>query len=247
MEILLDVPERKISEPYFSLLQIIEFSRKNYIKEIEGCISFLRSKKSPTREWFEFIYCILAGTQVRTSTVRKAFESLFEIIGIDLNLENVAHSEKIEDRIKFVLKLNGYRFYESKANLIINVAKFFIIYDYNPDKFLEKYKDYKILRTELRKIKGIGLKIASHWLRNIGIEIPIIDSHIKDILIYTGIIRKKKSAYYDFENKIFELSVKFDINLFILDLAIWIFGREFCANRKCHKCILNSSCLKIER
>ncbi|GAH26567.1 unnamed protein product, partial [marine sediment metagenome] len=30
--------------------------------------------------------------------------------------------------------------------LIINVAKFFIIYDYNPDKFLEKYKDYKILR-----------------------------------------------------------------------------------------------------
>lgn len=247
MELIIKNFNENFSNNFSPIYQILKFSLKNYNIEITNFTSYVKKEKSSTGKWFELIYCILAGTQVRTQIVKKSYESLFDIIGTDLILENVANSDSIRQKIENVLKSNGYRFYSLKTNSIIQTAKFFINYDYNPDNFLKKSDDFKILRNELKKIKGIGIKIASHWLRNLGFEIPIIDIHIKNLLIYTSIINEPIKSYIEYEDYILELQYKLNINLFLLDLSLWIFGRENCANRKCNCCILKDICLKEQK
>jgi len=235
----------KNSNSLINLNKVIRFSLDNHNEEIEKYLFLFDNLMNPTRKWFEFIYCILAGTQVRTSTAKKVYEILFEKIGYDLILLKISKSRRIADKIQMILKSNGYRFFASKTETILNTARFFKDYNYNPDKFINIYHNYKDIRNELITIKGIGFKIASHWLRNIGVEIPIIDNHVKNLLYYTGIIKNKKKSYIEFENLIIELARILNIKIFLLDLSIWIFGRENCANNKCLNCFLKDLCLKI--
>lgn len=235
----------KNSNSLFNLNNVIKYSLNNHKEEIDEYLFLFDKAMSPTRKWFEFIYCILAGTQVRTSTVKRVYEKLFEKIGYDLIIIKILKSKKIADKIEIILKSNGYRFYSSKTETIINSARFFRYYDSNPDYFMNNYHNYNDLRNELITIKGIGFKIASHWLRNIGIEIPIIDNHIKNLLYYCGIIKDRKKSYIEFEKLIIELSKILNIKIFLLDLSIWIFGRENCANNKCLSCFLKNSCLRM--
>jgi len=235
----------KNSDSLFNLNNVIKYSLNNYKEEINEYLFLFDELMSPTRKWFEFIYCILAGTQVRTSTVKRVYEKLFEKIGYDLILIKILKSKKITDKIEIILKSNGYRFYSSKTVTIMNTACFFRNYDYNPDNFINTCHNYNDLRNELIKIKGIGFKIASHWLRNIGVEIPIIDNHVKNLIYYCGIIKNRKKSYSEFEKLIIELSRILNIKIFLLDLSIWIFGRENCANNKCLSCFLKNSCPRI--
>lgn len=247
MKLYFQVSEKESSKHLLLVQKIINYTLNKYHNEITKTISYLKENKSPTRKWFEFIYCILAGTQVRTKIVKKSYESLFEKLGTGLNLRNVANSKNIEDRIMNILKSNGYRFYTSKTISIINTAKFFKRYEFNPDDFIAESDNYNVLRKQLVKIKGIGIKIASHWLRNLGFEIPIIDIHIKNLLYYLGIINKAKKSYHQFEEIMLDLSYDLNISLFLLDLSIWIYGREYCANRKCKYCIYNEECMKSSK
>jgi len=235
----------KNSDSLFNLNNVIKYSLNNHKEEITEYLFLFDKVMSATRKWFEFIYCILAGIQVRTSTVKKVYEILFEKIGYDLILLKISKSRRIADKIQKILKSNGYRFYSSKTETILNTARFFKDYKHNPDNFINNYHNYKDLRNELITIKGIGFKIASHWLRNIGVEIPIIDNHVKNLLYYTGIIKNRKNSYIEFENLIIELARILNIKIFLLDLSIWIFGRENCANNKCLSCFLKDLCLKI--
>lgn len=235
----------KNSDSLFNLNNIIKYSLNNYKEEINEYLFLFDKAMSPTRKWFEFIYCILAGTQVRTSTVKRVYEKLFEKIGYDLILIKILKSKKIVDKIELILKSNGYRFYSSKTETIINTASFFRHFDYNPDNFINTYHNYNDLRNELITIKGIGFKIASHWLRNIGVEIPIIDNHVKNLIYYSGIIKNRKKSYIEFEKLIIELSRILNIKISLLDLSIWIFGRENCANNKCLNCFLKDLCPRI--
>lgn len=226
------------------LLKIVDFSLNKYKDEITKLIFYFKKEKTPTRKWFELIYCILAGTQVRTLIVKKCFEALLNNINTDLMLENLNNTKNIEERIQETLKENGYRFNFNKAITIINAANFFKKYQLNPNSFLSKSNDYVILRKELCQIKGIGIKIASHWLRNVGINLPIIDIHIKNILFFTGIVKTLKITYKRYEEHIFDLSSKLKIDITALDLSIWIFGRENCANKRCADCIIRKNCKK---
>ncbi len=235
------------TEALTNLENVIKYSFDNHKDEIEDYLVFFDKMMSPTRKWFELIYCILAGTQIKTSIVKKAFEKIFDNIGYNLTLREIIGSQEISNNLETILKTSGYRFYSSKTKTIFNAAYFFKKYDKNPDKFIDSFNSYKKLRKELVKINGIGFKTASHWLRNIGIEIPIIDNHIKNIVYYCGLIEDQKMSYIEFEELIIELSKILNTKLFLLDISIWIFGREKCANNKCRDCILKLVCKKIEK
>jgi len=82
-------------------------------------------------------------------------------------------------------------------------------------------------RLELRnqiaeKVKGIGLKEAGHFLRNIGKsnnEIAILDRHILRNLQEDKI--KSKKHYLEIEQKFLNLAKKLKIPIDELDLLFW--------------------------
>ena len=75
-------------------------------------------------------------------------------------------------------------------------------------------------------IKGLGMKEASHFLRNIGFkDFAIIDFHIIDILVKYGLIKKPKTLtknkYLEIEGILKEIAKKTNLNLAELDLYLW--------------------------
>ena len=77
-----------------------------------------------------------------------------------------------------------------------------------------------------KNIKGLGMKEASHFLRNIGYKnVAIIDFHILDLLARYGLIEKPKTMtpkkYIEIENELKKISEKTGINLGELDLYLW--------------------------
>jgi N-glycosylase/DNA lyase len=128
------------------------------------------------------------------------------------------------DLAKRLLEL-GHRFPNARAKFIIEARQ------YKDDlvEILNYYKtDQSVRDWIVDNIKGIGMKEASHFLRNIGRkDSAIIDFHIIDLLVREGIIQPLKSKnitpkkYVEIENILRELSQKTNTNLGELDLYLW--------------------------
>ena len=127
------------------------------------------------------------------------------------------------DKIKIKLKNSGIRYYETKSRYIYEAIRKF-----NDLKYLLKIGDEKTIRKYMIKnFKGIGLKVASHFLRNIGFkDIAIIDRHVLRFLYENGFIKNiPKNINYDLyikmENILRGISKEYSITLAELDLYIW--------------------------
>ena len=194
--------------------------------------------------WRELIYCILAGTQVSNNIVRKSFFNLIEYYP-EL-FEFPEKKQKISvDRISKILKSSGYRFYKIKARVIQNAHEYFdrIVADCSDISFLDWYDARLRL---IRNVKGIGNKIASHWLRNIGFDLPIIDIHVRRVLGCAGLIDRKYSRYqitdaeyWRLEKEVIEIANRYNIGVSKLDYILWKHGREFCVHNMCPSCPLS--------
>jgi N-glycosylase/DNA lyase len=79
----------------------------------------------------------------------------------------------------------------------------------------------------VKNVKGLGLKEASHFLRNIGHNnLAILDRHILKNLHKLGVIEEvprslTKKAYLDIEEKFKRFSKKIGITMDELDLLFW--------------------------
>jgi thermostable 8-oxoguanine DNA glycosylase len=193
--------------------------------------------------WREMLYCILAGTQVSTDIVKRSYFSLIDSIPEVSDFKVIKKSPmQLQEKIASTLKLSGYRFYKTKSKTIINAANYFadLIKDY--ENF--RYMDWYDARTRLIKnVNGIGNKIASHWLRNIGFQLPIIDIHVRRVLSCAGLIDTKyakyqisDSEYWYLEKKVIEISNQINIDVAKLDFILWSHGREYCVHKACIKC-----------
>ena len=115
--------------------------------------------------------------------------------------------------VRNVLQKHGVRFCNNKSKYILEV----------------RGKDLELDREWLVKnIKGLGMKEASHFLRNIGKgeELAILDRHILKNLVRLEVIDNipntlSKKKYLDIENKMKDFSKKIDIPLAHLDLLLW--------------------------
>lgn len=121
------------------------------------------------------------------------------------------------------LKEQGHRFPKARASYISNARG-------QKERLKEKLGSYERER-ELREwvadnVKGIGLKEASHFLRNIGFRnLAIIDFHIIDLLVRYGIIERPNTLtpkrYIEIEDKLKELADRTKLNLAELDMYLW--------------------------
>jgi N-glycosylase/DNA lyase len=81
----------------------------------------------------------------------------------------------------------------------------------------------------VKNVKGIGMKEAGHFIRNMGLsnnQLAILDVHILKNLKEFGIIEKipkslTKKEYLKIEDRMREFSKKIGIPLDELDLLLW--------------------------
>ena len=117
----------------------------------------------------------------------------------------------------------GYRFPNIRSNYIV-VARNYL-------KDLEHKMKSNEGKNQLRdwivkKIKGVGYKEASHFLRNIGYKnYAIVDFHIVDLLAKHNLIKKlktmTKNKYLEIEELLKDIAERLGLNLAELDLYLW--------------------------
>jgi N-glycosylase/DNA lyase len=117
----------------------------------------------------------------------------------------------------------GHRFPNARARFIFEARK----YKSNIKEILNSFETESEIRNWLAKdVKGLGMKEASHFLRNIGYKnLAIIDFHILDLLEKHKLIEKPKTMspknYIEIENVLRQLAQRTNTKLGELDLYLW--------------------------
>ena len=199
-----------------SIISVIEKLKKSEIKNIIDSrmkeFSDLRNKNS--NEIFkELCFCFMTANFSAQGGIK-----------IQNAIGNGFLTISEEELAKKLSEL-GHRFPNARA-------KFVILAQPHKDTIkdiLEKLEDENLMREWIVKnIKGIGMKEASHFLRNIGYKnVAIIDFHIVDLLAKYGLIKKPKNRaltqkkYLEIEGVLKKISEAVGLNLGELDLYLW--------------------------
>jgi N-glycosylase/DNA lyase len=76
-------------------------------------------------------------------------------------------------------------------------------------------------------VKGLGMKEASHFLRNVGyLDLAIVDKHIMSHMEETGLIIERPSAlsrkkYMEYEGMLARVAEDLGMPLGVMDLYLW--------------------------
>ena len=124
-----------------------------------------------------------------------------------------------EQDLAIQLKKYGHRFPNARASYIFEARKVDL-------SKLKKLTGAEQRDWLIKNVKGLGMKEASHFLRNIGYnDFAIIDFHIVDLLVREGIIERPKSLnkvkYLEIEGVLSDLGKKLGMGLGELDLYLW--------------------------
>ena len=128
-----------------------------------------------------------------------------------------------EHQLAKKLRQLGHRYPEPRANYIANARK----HKWMLKQIISDTKDEQQLRKWLAgNIKGVGYKLASHFLRNIGFQnLAIIDFHIVDVLVKHSAIERPKTLtpkrYLEIEEVLRQLAAETNLTLAELDLYLW--------------------------
>ena len=126
--------------------------------------------------------------------------------------------------------LNAIRFNENKASYIIQARTLFSDGNIlNLKKFIDSSDNpYEMREWLVENVNGMGMKEASHFLRNIGIGsgLAILDTHILKNLNKYGIIEDlpkslSKKQYLEIENRMKKFAERIGIPFDELDLLLW--------------------------
>ncbi|MCD6539079.1 N-glycosylase/DNA lyase [Candidatus Bathyarchaeota archaeon] len=196
------------------LIELLEDLKRSEISLlVDRRISeFKRLGRESSREIFkELCFCILCANYSAERSIRIQRE-------IDDGFLTLPPSQLIRR-----LREMGHRFPRSRASYIIAARR----YSDSIKDVISSLNDPREIREWLiRNIRGIGLKEASHFLRNIGYsDLAIIDFHILNLLDRYGIIKKPKtmtkSRYLQIEDELRRLSRDAGLSLAELDLYLW--------------------------
>jgi N-glycosylase/DNA lyase len=192
--------------------QIIESYKKKQ-SEINNRLKEFQQPKTQEDVFYELCFCIMA---VQTSGI-KAGKIADELKRIDFLNKNINPQQILR---------NGYiRFHNNKAKHLQELKSRF----QEIQKKLKTTKDNHELRKWLVKnIKGIGMKEASHFLRNIGRteELAILDRHIlRNMQEYKIISEQPKTLttkiYLELEKRFQNFSKYLNLTPAQLDLYFW--------------------------
>ncbi|KHO54931.1 MAG: N-glycosylase/DNA lyase [archaeon GW2011_AR19] len=198
-----------------SLIRIIENLKNSEIKNtIDSRIKEFSElgKKSINEIFKELCFCLLTAN----FSAQGGIKIQKEIGDGFLVLSEIDLAKKLSEL--------GHRFPNARAKYILLARK-----KINDLKEILKNKNELKKREDLvKEIKGLGMKEASHFLRNIGYKnSAIIDFHIVDLLVKHDLIEAPKSRsltpkkYLEIENLLKQIAKKTNLTLGELDLYLW--------------------------
>lgn len=192
--------------------------------------------------WSELCLCILSSN-VHFETAQSAVRHLFSKRLLDKNGSNRLSRSKIAVELTRPIylpprkdgSLRRYRFPNVRASNL--VVAWDVLYRRGDGikTLLTDSNSVDETRLQLvRDVPGIGLKEASHFLRNVKFadSIAIIDTHVVrflneflglEVSIRGGITKKD---YLELESLMRNLSARYQLSLAPLDMAIWDWMRE---------------------
>lgn len=186
----------------------IKFDIKNRLDEFASI---------PASEYFyEFCFCICTPQ----SRARNALIVVEKLKALDFRNRPFVPSDILFDREHYI------RFHNTKALRLNDAAAYFHEIEAilaSPGAPFEKRREI------VRRVKGYGLKEASHFLRNIGYRnLAILDRHILKHLQGCGVIEEipaslNTNAYLDIERKFMDFSDFCEIPMDELDLLFWAY------------------------
>jgi len=216
---------------------------KNLKKEISPLVDERLSdfkkniNKNDDELFVELCFCII----VANNSIENALRA-YNSIGLDFLKLN-------DDQLKNKLKITARRFYNKRAEYIINarnikdefykkineLKKYYLennLKTKKPKTSKQKDKNYFEFESEFRNwlannIKGFGLKEASHYMRNLGFfNFAILDRHILKFLYKNQIIKEipktiTKKNYFDIEKIIINLAEELNMNMAELDVYLF--------------------------
>lgn len=187
--------------------------------------------------WFELCFCILSSNvpfeQAKSATVHLNNKQFLEPYWIMENLSSLdIIARELSKPICLPKKKDGmlrkYRFPNVRAKNIVSATNFIYSKKNCLKNTLHELESESIAREFLvRNVSGLGLKEASHFLRNIGYasSLAIIDVHIisfmKELKLISGNSPITNRKYFELEEKMQKLAEFYGLNLAIFDNAIW--------------------------
>ena len=199
-------------------------------------------KKKEQELWHELCFCILSGN-VTFELAKSVIDTLKDKVLLDqhwiiedsksLKILNAALEKSQFLPLKSNGELRKYRYPNKRSSQIVTAAK--VIYSDNKSlkKILSKFESDIETRSYLfNEISGLGIKEASHFLRNIHYSnsLAIIDVHILSFLKKNNLIPQNTSvtpnSYLKLERILRNLADFHGLDLAIFDLAIWHYMRK---------------------
>lgn len=172
---------------------------------------FAAFKKKSEDEWFsELCFCILAANAKQTTS--EAIQNQLSAEGFKtLSQESLAE----------LIKVNKHRFHNTKARYIVGARKFS-----NIKSIIYEMPEHAARDWLVENIKGIGMKEASHFLRNTGSQnLAILDRHILSMLTEHSIVQRPKTLsianYKLIEQEFNKLASILRMTSAKLDLMLW--------------------------
>ena len=177
---------------------------ENRIKEFEEL-----GKKKEDEVFSELCFCLLTANFQAEKCIR-----IQKDLGRGFDL---LPEKELAKRLREI----GHRFWPQRAERIVKAR----------ECKTELCKIMKESGKEMRiwfadNVKGLGMKEASHFLRNIGYkDVAIIDFHIIDLLVNEGLIERPKTIsrkkYLEIEKILEEIGKATNLDLARLDLYLW--------------------------
>ena len=126
---------------------------------------------------------------------------------------------ELEDRLRRL----GHRFPSTRAKYIVEARRWLKVV---PKLLRSGRSSREIRRWLVENVKGIGMKEASHFLRNVGfMDVAILDYHVLDVLERYDVVSRPKTLtpkrYEEIESKLEELAEATGLSLGELDLYLW--------------------------
>ncbi|MFT4326512.1 MAG: N-glycosylase/DNA lyase [Candidatus Woesearchaeota archaeon] len=196
-------------------LEELQHVKDKIMPEIaKNIASFESVHQSNSLVWFhELCFCILTantsakmGLRIQAAITAKEFLELPEKILLER------------------LKTLRCRFLNVKCKYIVGARKF--------SDIKERLSEFDTTQEKrlwiAENIKGIGLKEASHFLRNTGhFDVAILDKHVKNILLEKGIVKEQYvknmnlKNYLHIEQKLEKFAQALDVSQGELDYILW--------------------------
>tara|TARA_Y100000310_G_scaffold261214_1_gene270474 strand:- start:733 stop:1356 length:624 start_codon:yes stop_codon:yes gene_type:complete len=197
-----------------TLISELEGLRESSIKGIvdKRLEEFSKLGERGNDEWFcELCFCLLTAN-ARASSAMK--------IQAEIGKEGFLKSP--QENISLTIRKNKHRFHNNKAKYIVGAREFSEIKD-----ILSGMSEVEAREWIVENVKGLGMKEASHFLRNTGSKgLAILDRHILNLMFDRGyLLERPKSLsgkkYLEIEETFNMIASNLGMNSAELDLYMW--------------------------